>query len=273
MSRIVFTLSLALSLARPGLASTFHYGAVKFQPTDTIAFNVDSGEAGKPLTIVAMTDFKIDRADVLAAIDPASSLVQQAGNGPGNVVFVRLPKPGKCGIAGYLGKNANQFDLGDNFAAKSTAAAGRVAGNCATTTPGKIFDDAYDFNLSYDAPMTDIPKPVKLPAGGGEPGAAYSALVKALQAQTWDVASAHVEAASVSLGKPKTAADMKEWFHAIGLNYPKQAAISGGQMKGDRALLEFTGKDREDKKIKGVVAMKKDGANWRVVDQSMYFTE
>ena len=274
MSRIVSTVGLALAVSLPALASSFHYGAVKFQPTDSIAFNLDSGDPGKPLTIVAMTDFKIDRADVLAAIDPASSLVQQAGNGPGNVVFVRLPTPGKCGIAGYLGKNASQFDMGDNFAARSTAgAAGRVAGNCATTTPGKIFDDAYDFNLSYDAPITDIPKPVRLPAGGGEPGAAYSALVKALQTQSWDVASAHVEAASIGLGKPKTAADMKEWFHSIGLNYPKQAAISGGQMKGDRALLEFTGKDREDKKIKGVVAMKKADGKWRVLDQSMYFTE
>lgn len=271
MTWIVWPMTLVLSLGAPLYGSTFHYGAVTFQPTDSMAFVVDSNDPAKPVTVIAMTDFKIDRADVIAAIEPSGSLVQQAGNGGGNVVFVRLSKPGKCGIAGYLGKRANQFDFGDSFTlkpAQSTAA--HVAGNCATTTPGKIFDDAYDFNLSYDTPVTDIPKPTKLAAGGGDPGAAYSALVKALQSQTWDVASAHVEEESVSRGKPKTAADMKEWFHAIGLNYPKEATVTGGSMKGDRAFVDITGKGNDGKGIHGTVAMKKVGGNWRVVDQSLY---
>lgn len=274
MTRIVWPVTLVLSLALPLSGSTFHYGAVTFQPTDSMAFTVDSSDPSKPLTVIAMTDFKIDRADVLAAIDPAGSLIQQAGNGPGNVVFVRLSKPGKCGISGYLGKRANQFDFGDSFIAKSSqASATHVTGSCATTSPGKIFDDAYDFNLSYDTVITDIPKPTKLAAGGGDPGAAYSALVKALQSQTWDVASAHVEEQSIGLGKPKNAADMKEWFHAIGLNYPKEATITGGSLKGDRAFVDFTGKDRDGKRIHGTAAMKKVAGNWRVVDQSMYLNE
>ena len=275
MTRFAVRVTLALSLTLPLFgASSFHYGAVTFQPTDSIAFHVETPESPTPITIVALTDFKIDRADVLAAIDPGSSLVMQAGNGPGNVVFLRFPKADKCGIAGYLGKTAQQFDLGQSFALKSTAStATRIAGNCSTTSPGKMFENAYDFNLSYDAPITDIPKPAKLEAGGGEPGAAYSALVKALMAQNWDVASKHVEAESIGNGKPKTASAMKDWFHAIGLNYPKQATIGGGQLKGDRALLEITGVNHDDRKIRGLVAMKKVDGSWRVLDQTMYGME
>jgi hypothetical protein len=135
-----------------------------------------------------------------------------------------------------------------------------------------MFDDVYDFNLSFDVPITPIPKPATLAAGGGEPGAAYSALVKAIQNTNWDVASLHLEEDSVRNGKPK-ASEMKEYFHGIGLNYPKQANVTGGRLKGDRALIEITGIDRDGKKIRGMVAMKKAGGNWRVVDQTMYFTE
>jgi hypothetical protein len=274
MTRILCRVSLALSLTVPLLASTFHYGVVTFQPTESMAFTVDSADPAKPMTVIALTDFKINRADAIAAIDASGSILQQAANETGNVVFVRLSKPGKCGISGYLGKRANQFDFGDSFVLKDAqATANHVTGNCATTTPGKIFADAFDFNLSYNAPITDIPRATKLAAGGGDPGAAYSALVKALQSQTWDVASAHVEEQSVRLGKPKTAADMKEWFYEIGLNYPKEATITGGSMKGDRAFVDVTGKDRDGKGIHGTAAMKKVDGNWRVIDQSMYTNE
>src|SRR5512141_1585114 len=113
MTRFLVTVAIALTFALPAHASNFHFGDVRFQPSDTIAFVVDGEE---PLTLVAMTDFKIDRAEVLAAIDPGNSLVQQAANASKNVVFVRLPKAGKCGLAGYLGKNSQQIDLGNSFA-------------------------------------------------------------------------------------------------------------------------------------------------------------
>ena len=264
--------SLILALAFPlAAASNFHYGKTQFQPTDSIAFVVESPDIPKPITFVALTDFKIDRADVLAAIDPVSSLFVQAGNTPGNVVFIRLSEPAKCGLAGYLGKTAQQIDLGNSFPLKATSSTpARVAGNCSTATPGKIFEDAYDFNLAYDVPVTAIPKPAPLAAGGGEPGAAYLALVKAIQAADWNVAHLHLEEDSVRNGKPK---DLKEYFYGIGLNYPKQATVSGGSVKGDRALINITGTDHDGKKIRGAVAMKKIDGNWRVVDQSMFFAE
>ena len=271
MTRVLVTVSLCAAVALPvSAASSFHFGNTRFQPTDSIAF-MSGDDPAKQMTIIALTDFKIDRDDVLAAIDPGSSLYQQAGNAEKNVVFVRLSKPGKCGLSGYLGKTAEQIDLGDSFTAKMTTSTNaKVTGSCATTSPGKMFDDAYDFNLSFDAPITAIPKPATLAAGGGEPGGAYSALVKAIQSKDWNVASVHLEEESVRNGKPS---DLKEYFYAIGLNYPKQATVTGGQMKGDRALIQITGIDHEDQKIHGAVEMKKVKGNWRVVGQSMYVSQ
>ena len=68
----------------------------------------------------------------------------------------------------------------------------------------KMFDDVYEFRLSYDLPMTAIPKPTVLPAGGGEPGAVYATLVKAIQVNDWTAAHAKLPPDQVPETKPKT---------------------------------------------------------------------
>jgi hypothetical protein len=78
MTWSLWPVTLVLSLGAPLYASTFHYGSVTFQPTESMAFTVDSSDPAKPLTVIAVTDFKIDRADVVAAIDPGGWLIEKA---------------------------------------------------------------------------------------------------------------------------------------------------------------------------------------------------
>jgi hypothetical protein len=263
-----------LVLCSPLLAAngSFHFGKVKFEPVDAFAFQVDTKDPAKPITVVALTSFKIDRPAVVDAIDPGNALVVQTAEA-GNVVFVRLVPPDRCGIAGYLASTGKQIDLGESFSAKTTASsASRIAGECASTKPGKMFDDAYDFRLPYDTAITAIPKPAPIPADGGEPGKTYLALVKAIQSSDWDVAHVRLPKDQVPEARPKTS-EMKNFFEGLALNYPKTAKVTGGLMKGDRANIEIRGIDHDGKKIKGTVAMQKVSGQWRVLDQSMYFDE
>jgi hypothetical protein len=147
-----------------------------------------------------------------------------------------------------------------------------VAGECFTTTPGKMFDDVYDFRLTYDQPLLAIPKPATLPAGGGEPGQSYAALVKAIQSADWNLAKVRLRKDEVPETPPKASA-MKEYFHDVGLNYPKTVNITGGLIKGDRANVDIKGIDHDGKKIRGAVALKKIDGNWRVLEQSFYFDQ
>ena len=251
---------------------TFHFGKVKFEPVDAFAFQVETKDAAKPITVIALTSFKIDRPAVLEAIDPGNALVIQTAE-KGSVVFVRLVPPDKCGIAGYLAPTAKQIDLGESFSAKSTASTpARIAGECASTKPGKMFDDAYDFRLPYDLAITPIPKPTRVPADGGEPGQSYLALVKAIQSSNWDVAHVRLPKEQVGDTRPK-ASEMKNFFEGLALNYPKTAKVTGGLMKGNRATIDISGIDHDGKKIRGAVAMQKVDGQWAVVDQSMYFDE
>lgn len=273
----VTLLALAMALASPSFAADvakgdFHFGPIRFQPADAIAYQGETQD-GKPVTIVAFADFKIDRQGVLDAIDTAGALIGQINVAQkGSFVLVRLTAPGRCGLSGLIGAGAKQIDLGDGFVSKSSQGVARVAGDCATTAPGKMFDDAYDFHLTYDQPLMAIPKPSALASGGGEPGQAFAALVKAIQAADWDAANLHLRSEEVPQTRPK-ASEMKEYFRGIGLNYPKTVSVTGGLMKGNRANLDIKGTDSEGKKIKGVVAVQKVAGNWRVLETSFYFDQ
>ena len=247
----------------------FHFGKVKFEPTDTFAYQVESKDPAKPMTIVVVTDFKIDRPAVLAAINTPGAFVMQTGE-KGSFVLVRLVAADKCGVGGFLAPTQQEIDLGDSFPAKTTAStASRIAGECWTSKPGKMFEDAYDFHLSYDVPITVIPKPTSLPAGGGEAGAAFVALVKAIQDANWDAANTHLRTDEVPPTPPK-AAEMKIYFKGLELNYPKTATVTGGLMKGDRANIDIRGTNHDGNKITGIVALKKIDGQWRVLEQNYY---
>jgi hypothetical protein len=267
-------LSLALCVS-PLLAANngnFHFGKVKFEPTDTFAYQVESKDPAKPMTIVVLTDFKIDRPAVLAAINTPGAFVMQTGE-KGSFVLVRLVAADKCGVGGFLAPTQQEIDLGESFAAKTTAStASRIAGECWTSKPGKMFDDAYDFHLSYDVPITTIPKPASLPAGGGEAGAAFVALVKAIQDANWDAAHTHLRPDEVPATPPKTA-EMKIYFKGLALNYPKTATVTGGLMKGDRANIDIRGTNHDGRKINGIVALKKIDGQWRVLEQNYYLEQ
>lgn len=243
----------------------FHFGKVTFEPADAFAYQTNDA---KPLTIVVLTSYKIDRPAVLAAINTPGAFVMQSGE-KGSFVLVKLVAPNKCGIFGWLAPTAQQIDLGESHPAKTTAStATHVAGECWTDKPGKMFDDTYDFHLTYDVPLTEIPKPAKLTAGGGEAGAAYVAIVKAIQTSSWDGVHGRLLPEQEPAQKPK---DLKFFFEGLALNYPKSVTVDGGLMKGDRANIDIHGIDHDGKKIKGIVALKKTGGIWQVQEQNLYF--
>ncbi|MGA8810049.1 MAG: hypothetical protein WB973_19430 [Thermoanaerobaculia bacterium] len=264
-------LAATTAFAADGAKGTFHFGSIHFEPVDAFAYQDTSTDPAKPLTVVLLANFRIDRTATVNAIDTPGALVDQAGKTDGGAFLVlRVVSKEHCGIYAFLNQAQRQIDLSNSFSAKAvTVAPSRVAGQCATTKPEKMFDDAYDFDLSYDVPLTTIPKPATLASGGGEPGTLYAGLVKAIQAADWNAAHLLLPPEQVPDTKPKPS-EMKGYFHDLGLNYPKTVNVAGGLMKGDSARIEISGTNSEGKKIKGTVAMKKVASGWQVVDQSFY---
>jgi hypothetical protein len=266
-------LGLATGAGADEIKGTFQFGSIRFTPKDALAYRVEGTEPGKSTTVVILSDFTIDRAAALAAIDTAAGVMGQIFlQQSGNAVFVTLATEGRCGVSGFF-EGSRSVGLGEGFTATTkTAASSRIAGSCATEKPGKMFDDAYEFRLTWDVPITTIPRPTALGAGGGEPGAAYVALVKAIQAADYPTARRHLPDHQLPAKAP-AAAEAKDYFHGLALNYPKTAKVTGALVKGDLARVDIEGVQYEGRKIKGPVSMQKAAGVWRVIDQGFSFAE
>lgn len=263
------------ALGSDGAKPSFHFGGSRPEITDAVAYQVDGAaykEAGaqpdKPVTVVAMADFKIDRQDLIGALNTPNALLAQAQKlGKGNVLLVAVTRPDRCDVTALLQMGERQIGLiAKPLPVKETAT--HVKGGCHTTSPQKLFDDSYDFDLPYDLDLTVIPPPAKLATGGGEPGKALVDVVKAIQAKDWKVARLHLRDEEIARN-PKPA-EQKAFFEGMALNYPKTATVTGGLIKGDHASVDMVGTDREDHKIRGTFTMKRVGTDWRVVDQELY---
>jgi hypothetical protein len=265
-------LGLALGAGADEIKGTFRFGETRFAPIDALAYQVEGKEPARPVTAIILTDFKIDRTAALAAIDTAGGIMGQIfTQQSGNAVFVTLATEGQCGVAGFFA-GSRSVGLGEGFTATTTSSSSRIAGSCATDKPGKMFDDAYEFRLTWDLPLTAIPEPTALGAGGGEAGAAYLALVKAIQAEDFSTTRRHLPDHQLPAKAP-AAAEVKDYFHGLALNYPKSAKVTGALVKGDLARVDIEGVHYEGRRIKGPVSMKKAAGVWRVIDQGFSFTE
>ena len=63
---------------------------------------------------------------------------------------------------------------------------------------------------------------------------------------------------------------MHWYFKGSAMNDPKVVSVTCWMIIGSRAILDITGTNRDDKKITGVVVMKKTSSDWRVVDQNFF---
>lgn len=271
---LLLATALGSSLLAAETKGYFHFGEVRFEVTDTLAFTVDTADPKKPMTAIVMADFPIDRVEIAAAIDPVQSLVAGVyAREKGNFVVVKLHPPDQCGVYAYLtsGERPQSIGLSEDFPATvSSSTASRAAGICFTKESRKFFDDSYDFRLPFDVKITDIPKPSKLPADGGEPGRALVALTKAIQAKDWKTAKPHLG----GLDRPqRDPDDLDHFFYSLSLNYPKSATPTGGLIKGNRAQVEMKGTNSEDHKITGTFLMEKVDGKWRVMEHVTYSAE
>ncbi len=73
---VALAMSVTSSFAADVAKGSLHFGKTKFQPVDAIAYQ-EAGKDGTPVTIIAFSDFKIDRQGVMEAINTVSAFLNQ----------------------------------------------------------------------------------------------------------------------------------------------------------------------------------------------------
>ncbi|MEA2162309.1 MAG: hypothetical protein QOK37_436 [Thermoanaerobaculia bacterium] len=167
-------------------------------------------------------------------------------------------------------KKMKQFSgVGMQKAVLTAMTSTRVAGSVSMAKPDDFFDEHYQYNATFDLPIgkpAGPPPPptlkgTPLPAGGGEPGKAYTVYLKNLTAGDMKSFLGGVSAARAK--EASSDPDFKKLFPLLQAMQPTGLKITGGAIDGNNATLLATGKDG-DNISRGTITMVRENGAWKV---------
>jgi len=136
----------------------------------------------------------------------------------------------------------------------------RFAGRVFLPEPQEFFDDTFQYDFTFSAPLSNPEAPIgdTLPAGGGEPGAAYLEWVAAVHSGDLARIKAVVpdELAAQLDGEDATSA-----IELLAAMTPTDVTVLGGSSDGQTAVLEVEGA-MDGEKARGEVTLEKMGGIW-----------
>ncbi len=266
---------LTVSAAGPGFG-VFTWNKTRLTMIDGYAFTKpDSFDAKKKVTVVALVTVKLDRTKIDDALDRESAIEEQVSDGRGTVVKLTFGADG-----GFETLNAQiRTDAGSQSistsgslkAAMKSTTAQRVAGRVQTAGTQTFSSDKYSCDFTFDIPVTADPPPgTPLPAGGGDAGKAYVALVAAIQKGDVDaIAKYWPKEKAAQMVASRKEPDFKKGLEMLKMFSPKSVTVKGGSMRGNVADLDVVGKDADGNVMDGKVRMVKEGTTWREADEKL----
>ena len=215
--------------------------------------------------IVALTNAGLEPSELAVWVDRRWILDNWIKDEETLIAYLEFTAAGEFkGVSWYFGSGdgcgyCSSSDIRSTVKAVGGRLQGAVKGEVKDTDTGEL---EYAIDLELDLPVqAELPgKP--LPAGGGEPGAAYlefhrllregkNAEVKERLDTEWkeDLASADAEA----LGR---------FFSGLQEKHPDTVSIVDGFVEGDRAVLRIRG-EKPWGKLRGEVRMDREAGVWR----------
>jgi hypothetical protein len=136
----------------------------------------------------------------------------------------------------------------------------RFAGHVFHPQEQEFFDDTYQYDLTFDAPLSDPNAPIgdPLPADGGEPGRAYLAWVAAIHSGGLDELKKLVPSEMAAQLESEEASEQLELMRAM---TPTDIKILGGESDGRTAVLKVEGV-MSGEAVQGEITLEKMGEFW-----------
>ncbi len=188
----------------------------------------------------------------------------------GDFIVMSIHKDGKLRVFAYIDEGARNYGFDGGKADIKTKEADRIAGRLFTDREESIGDTPIEFDLTFDAAILPDRKPgTALPGGGGEPGAAYSAYVKAMRDSDFETIVKYCPAGRANYLKDMNKEYLKYEIESMQESAPKETKVSGGELFEGFSFLNVSGKDAYEDKFEGQVKMIQDGDNWRFNDEDL----
>jgi hypothetical protein len=161
---------------------------------------------------------------------------------------------------------------GGSYPALDLTAAGpdEFAGRVWHAEEQKFFDDTFQYDFTFRAPMSDPFAPIgdPLPTGGGEPGAAFVAWCKAIHSGDPEQIKKFMPAEQAEMfDDPSFKAEFAEDLEFMQLMTPADPVVIGGSSDGETAILQVTA-TMEGESVNGDITMTKMGDIWVNTDSA-----
>jgi hypothetical protein len=221
---------------------------------------------------IVLAEGEVDTKSIMEAVDPHTDVINQKGVTSGNYILLWIDSKGQVSMNATLSETMGQYL--DSTKLESLKADGvvntaeKVGGHVYTAKSVKTLSgEMYEIDVTFDTPITRAPAGTKIPAGGGEAGAAFLALHKAVGASDAKgiqvvLSDALNQSYFPDYGTPEE--NLASAVDILKVRLPKKnLKITGGEMRGDRALLEVEGEAFEGTNGVYVVDMLKSANGWK----------
>lgn len=230
----------------------------------------DQRDARKIAIEVVLSEEPIDVAEAAAELDPHTNVINQKALRDHNYVLLWVRPDNDVSMNATYSETMTQYIemSGSRMTADMTTnTRDKVAGRIFSPKPLKTMDgDEYTIDLKFSTEVTHPPAGTKLPADGGEPGKALKALQAAIAKKSWEgikssVSAKNVESFDESYRTPKE--NLDDAIQTLGFWLPKKAGkITGGELRGDTAILNMEGELFEGQNALFLVRMIKENSRW-----------
>jgi len=219
----------------------------------------DQRDPRKHIVEVVLSEAPVDAAAAAADLDPHMNVINQPALMDHNYILLWVRPDGDVSMNATYGERMVQFvdmtgSMGSLEAKMTASGPDRVAGRVWSPKPVKTQDESWTVDVKFSTDVVRAPAGTRLPADGGEPGKAFKALLAARSAKKLDAIQKNVVKPFDSLDDALSSLDI--WL-------PKKGTkVTGGELRGDSAVLEVEGEMFPGMKGLFLVQMRKSGSRW-----------
>jgi hypothetical protein len=268
----------ALLISTHAYAANTASGSVDVQKVGNISPKFSAGylvrdqrNARTTQTEILLSEVTIDPAAMQGTLDPHMIAINLDALRDRNYVLLFVHADGWVGMNATFSKGMTQFlnDTTGGLKAEFTArTATRIEGHVFSPAPLKSIDGTtYTVDLRFGVDVAAPPGGTPLPAGGGDPGKALTAFLAASQKKNWAAIKSGSSADALKMfdksyntpaENAASAADLlKAWIPL------QKMAVTGGQLRGNFAILDVEGELFPGQLGLSLVQMVKNGTAWQ----------
>lgn len=271
LAALLAALASGSTIAHAATAAPTNGGSFRMDKNKTnfsagCGFRVPAPEdgVGKVKRVVVLASLKMDCAAADQGFDPVAALETTLRDASADYAVLNIGADGD-----RIDGNWTSADPSDGFSFGGQGKVEmvknddrRVEGRYRTEKPDSFFDKTYEFDFRFAVDLLGGSlEGTALPAGGGDPGKAYLAYVKALQKPDIKALKSLTTAdnqGSFDLWEDK---DFLKLARSMEL---KEAKVTSGLQKGSIAALEVTGKNFDGDAMGGRIYLRQEGGAWKV---------